>query len=222
MNSNEQRTNANPDSYGIGGDTHGDESHDGEQLWQELVREHGNFEMTFSGHVGGDGIGYQRGVGVEGNPVHQMLINTQFEASGGDGWFRLLEFLNDGTTVRVRTYSPYLDMYRDDAANDFTIALSPLSELTTADFNADGVVNARDLAGWRQNFGKATGVGLSHGDANSDGSVDGADFLVWQRRLGGSATALANQAAVPEPSALLLGVSAFLMTLCRRRVSRFR
>ena len=217
MNSNEQRTNANPDNYGIGGDTHGDESHDGEQLWQELVRQHGNFEMTFSGHVGGDGIGYQRGIGVEGNSVHQMLINTQFEASGGNGWFRVLEFLNDGTTVRVRTYSPYLDMYRDDAANDFTITLSPLPDLS-GDFNSDGVVNARDLAIWRQNFGKATGVGLSQGDGNGDGTVDGTDFLLWQQQFPRIAAAATTQTAIPEPSAWLLAVGASLITLsCRRQ-----
>lgn len=220
MNSNEQRTNANPDNYGIGGETHGEESHDGEQLWQELVRQHGNFEMTFSGHVGGDGIGYQRGTGVEGNSVHQMLINTQFEASGGNGWFRILEFLNDGVTARVRTYSPYLDMYRDDAANDFTITLSALP-VASGDFNADGVINARDLGIWRNNFGKATGASLSQGDANGDGAVDGADFLVWQRQLGGAASVAVNQAAVPEPGALLLAIGGSLMTLlCHRRAAR--
>jgi hypothetical protein len=203
MNSNEQRTNASPSSYEIGNGPHGDETHDGEQLWQELVRNHGNFEMTFSGHVGGDGIGYLRSVGVEGNPVHQMLINTQFEANGGNGWFRVLEFLNDGVSVRVRTYSPYLDMYRTDAANDYVITLSALpAPPLTADFSLDGIVDQNDLLIWKRNFSRSTGVLPQHGDANGDGIVDGADFMLWQRQLGRTSQATPVSSAVPEPAAL--------------------
>lgn len=218
MNSNEQRTNASPSNYEIGNGPHGDETHDGEQLWQELVRHHGNFEMTFSGHVGGDGIGYLRSVGVEGNPVHQMLINTQFEASGGNGWFRVLEFLNDGVSVRVRTYSPYLDMYRTDAANDYVITLSALpAPPLTADFNLDGIVDQGDLLVWKRNFGRSTNVLAQHGDANGDGAVDGGDFLLWQRQFGSAAPASANQGAVPEPSTFVLAAGMMVAAACRRR-----
>ncbi|MGI9427797.1 MAG: LamG-like jellyroll fold domain-containing protein, partial [Bythopirellula sp.] len=42
----------NPHSYGTAGDTN-----DGEELWNELVKLNGNFEMTFNGHVLGDGLG---------------------------------------------------------------------------------------------------------------------------------------------------------------------
>ena len=217
MASNGQRTNANPANYGVGGD-----SNDGEQLWQELVKLNENFEMTFSGHVGGDGVAYLRSVGDNGNAVHQMLLNTQFETNGGNGWFRLLEFLDDGTTVRVRTYSPFLDLYRTDPANDYYIQLSPLPTFAAADFNRDGFVDAADLAVWKSNFGAAESATSQMGDANGDGAVDGADFLVWQRQLGGAASAAATQAAVPEPSALLLlALGGSLMTLlCHRRAAR--
>ena len=216
LNPNNTRADDTPEGYPVGTD-----GNDGEEMWNELIKLNPNFKMTLNGHVGGDGVGYLKSTGVEGNVVHQMVFNSQFETNGGNGWIRVLEFLDDGTTVHVRTYSPFLDLYRTDAANDFTITLSPLPEVT-ADFNFDDVINARDLAIWKQNFGETTGVGLQHGDADGDGSVDGADFLVWQRQLGGSAPALANQTAVPEPSALLLAVSASLMTLCRRRASRLR
>jgi hypothetical protein len=215
MNSNGQRANANPDNYGVGGD-----SNDGEQLWQELVKLHGNFEMTFSGHVGGDGVAYLRSIGNEGNAVHQMLLNTQFETSGGNGWFRMLEFLDDGTTVRVRTYSPFLDLYRTDAANDYYIQLSPLPTFAAADFNRDGFVDGDDLTVWRSNFGVVGTATTQTGDADGDLDVDGADYLMWQQQFTGSAAAGPNQAAVPEPSALLLAVGGSLMTLCRRRASR--
>ena len=40
-----------------------------------------------------------------------MMFNVQtlgggWEGNGGDGWLRILEFLPDGKTVKVRTYSP--------------------------------------------------------------------------------------------------------------------
>jgi hypothetical protein len=213
LNPNNTRADDTPEGYPVGTD-----GNDGEEMWNELVKLNPNFKMTLNGHVGGDGVGYLKSTGVEGNVVHQMVFNSQFETNGGNGWIRILEFLDDGTTVHVRTYSPFLDLYRTDPANDFMITLSPFP-VPTADFNSDGVINPRDLAIWRQNFGATAGVGLPQGDANSDGSVDGADFLVWQRQLGGSAAALANQTAVPEPSALLLAVGGSLMTLCRRRAS---
>ena len=214
LNPNNTRANDTPDGYPVGTD-----GNDGEEMWNELIKLNPNFEMTLNGHVGGDGVGYLKSTGNQGNVVHQMVFNSQFETNGGNGWIRILEFKDDGKSVRVRTYSPFLDLYRTDAANDFTIALSPLPELT-ADFNVDGFINARDLALWRQNFGKATGASLSEGDATGDGSVDGADFLVWQRQLGSAASAAANQTAVPEPSALLLAVGGSLMTLCDRRAAR--
>ena len=41
----------------------------------------------------------------------QMMFNVQilgggWEGNGGDGWLRILEFLPDGRTIKVRTYSP--------------------------------------------------------------------------------------------------------------------
>ncbi|RIK76551.1 MAG: hypothetical protein DCC67_13745 [Planctomycetota bacterium] len=194
MNWNEQRTNSDPDNYGVGGD-----SHDGEQLWHELVKLHGNFEMTFSGHVGGDGVGYLKSTGVEGNAVHQMLINAQFETNGGNGWLRVVEFLNDGKTARVRTYSPYLGLYRTDPANQYEIVLTQLP-MTPGDFDADGAVNDEDLTIWRENFGTSSGASRIDGDANGDGAVDAQDFLLWQR----AAAAPPASAAVPEPATLVL------------------
>ncbi len=100
---------------------------DGEIAWNELVKANGNFEMVFNGHVPGDGAGYLVSTGVEGNQVHQMAFNTQSEGNGGNGWIRVLEFLEDGQTVRVRTYSPSLGYIRDDAANEFMFELTRIS-----------------------------------------------------------------------------------------------
>jgi hypothetical protein len=45
-------------------------------------------------------------IGDAGNEVHQMVVNYQSQPEGGGGFLRLLTFLPDGETVRVRDYSP--------------------------------------------------------------------------------------------------------------------
>jgi hypothetical protein len=211
LNWNNQRMNEDGSSYGVGA---GGDFNTGEDLWQELVRLNPNFEMTFSGHVGGDGVGYLKSTGTGGNVVHQMMINAQFETNGGNGWMRVLEFLKDGKTVRVRTYSPFLDLYRTDPTNDFEIVLSQLP-MTTGDFNADGAVDLEDLAAWIAGNGAASGANRIDGDADGDGDVDGADYPAWQQNLG--AAAQAAGATVPEPAALLLALPLAALAWARRR-----
>jgi thermolabile hemolysin len=63
------------------------------------------------------------------------------------------------------------------------------------DFDADGHVDADDLATWTANFG-AAGATRKQGDADGDRIVDGADFLAWQRNL--SVGSLVATVPVPE------------------------
>jgi hypothetical protein len=104
---------------------------DGEELWQKL-KGNANLKFVFCGHVLSDGEGYLASVGDHGNVVHQILANYQFLRKGGLGYMRLLEFLADGDTVHVRTYSPWLDQHgkdpnRTEATHDFLIKLSSAS-----------------------------------------------------------------------------------------------
>ena len=76
------------------------------------------------------------------------------------------------------------------------------------DFDADGDVDARDLARWKTHFGGSRPlVELMPGDADMDNDSDGADFLVWQRNVGSL-----SPASIPEPAAglLALGLAAAL------------
>jgi hypothetical protein len=187
LNWNDQRTNSDPNDYGFNGDGHA-----GVQLWNELVKLNGNFEMTFNGHVGGDGVSYVRSLGDDGNAVHQMLLNTQFETNGGNGWFRVLEFLEDGKSVRVRTYSPFLGLSRTDPANSYTFQLSPLPP-RTADFDSDGDVDGRDFLVWQR------------GQSPNPHSTE--DLELWQT---GFAAAL-SAVSVPEPAGMALVVLALVI-----------
>jgi hypothetical protein len=119
--------NWNPHAYGVANQPGG--VNDGEELWQKL-KDNPNLHYVFNGHVLNDGTGLVTSLGDAGNVVHQVLSNYQFLANGGQGYLRLLEFLPDGQTVNVRTYSPWLDArglnpHRTEPDQQFTLSLVP-------------------------------------------------------------------------------------------------
>jgi len=116
-NDDEHPQSFNPHNYATPGSLN-----DGEELWQKLVRHH-RFVMTLNGHVLGDGTGYLASVNDHGQVVHQMLSNYQMREVGGEGYLRLLELMPDGRTMHVRTYSPLLESYLDDADQQYTFEL---------------------------------------------------------------------------------------------------
>ena len=88
----------------------------GRELWKTLLAPSRNLQLLICGHVadseGHEGhVGYREDRNAAGKTVAQMLFNAQREGggwhgNGGDGWLRLLEFLPDGHTIVVRTFSP--------------------------------------------------------------------------------------------------------------------
>ncbi len=85
-------------------------SNNGKQIWEKLVQPATNIDLVLSGHISGEG--YRADKNDHGRTVHQMLFDMQSEGgggllgNGGDGWLRILEFLPDNQTVKVRTFSP--------------------------------------------------------------------------------------------------------------------
>ena len=56
-------------------------------------------------------VGYRVDKNAAGKSVTQMMFNAQtadgqWHGNGGDCWMRILEFLPDGKSVSVRTFSP--------------------------------------------------------------------------------------------------------------------
>jgi hypothetical protein len=178
----------------------------GEELWQGLVRTNQNFQMTFNGHFGGDGAGYLVSTSNANKLVHQMFLNSQFETYGGDGWIRLVEFLNDGKTVRVRTYSPFLGLERTSSDFAFEFEVTPLDfpggSFIAGDFNHDGIVDTRDYIAWRKSEGA---FGYYATDANGDHQVNQVDYAVWRANFGHAAGSGADElAGVPEPASAVM------------------
>jgi hypothetical protein len=101
-------------------------ANDGEQMWRKLVSQQKNFLFTFSGHALGDGAGYLASKGKYGNEVHQIMANYQAGVNGGNwpGYLRILEFQPDRKTIKIFTYSPYLDKWLTDAKQQFIITLA--------------------------------------------------------------------------------------------------
>lgn len=192
---------------------------DAETLWNALVKNHANVSLFLSGHQfeDFDQFKYHLDTGVNGNRVHELLVDPQNMANGGNGWIRLLEFDPDGMTVHVKTYSPFLNQWDTSPDNFYDIRLSPI---VPGDFDYDGVVDGDDLLVWQRQLGSTTELAA---DGNDDGVVDQADLAIWKSHYGaGGIAATAVNAVVPEPGTLLASVQGLLALagLARRLGSR--
>jgi hypothetical protein len=88
------------------------------------------------------------------------------------------------------------------------------------DFNDLNGTNIADFHILRSNF--LTGTTHAQGDANADGAVNHRDFFLWRTAFlgGGGSAAAIDWSPVPEPSTLLLVLSASLTVICCRRAPR--
>jgi hypothetical protein len=83
------------------------------------------------------------------------------------------------------------------------------------DFDYDGVVDGDDFLVWQRQLGSTTELAA---DGNDDGVVDQADLAVWKSHFGqGSGSAVASNAAVPEPAALGMAVLGLAAIAARKR-----
>lgn len=114
----------------------------GKAIWEKLVKPSSNIRMVISGHIGAKDdarrhVGFRTDRNAAGKTVHQMTFNAQFmggghHGNGGDGWLRLLEFLPDGKTVKVKTFSPFFALspssqhlaWRRESFDEFTFELN--------------------------------------------------------------------------------------------------
>ena len=106
---------------------------------------------------------------------------------------------------------------RSESAGHVGLAFTA-TPITSADFNADGVVGGADFLQWQRGSGKLIGATHQEGDANRDGAVDAADLELWK---GAFATPDASATAViPEPATGLLGLAAAIVFTAHKKVRR--
>ncbi|GAA1743823.1 lamin tail domain-containing protein [Aeromicrobium alkaliterrae] len=89
-----------------------------QQIQDEVVATNPNVRMVLSGHYHDAFTRIDAfdddGDGVPDRDVYSMLFDYQGLPEGGQGFLRLLQFDNEGESMRVRTYSPSLDVYNSD------------------------------------------------------------------------------------------------------------
>src|SRR5215471_9323117 len=92
----------------------------GDELWARL-RKHANVIMVLSGHLTSGQVSRRSDVADNGNLVNQIFTNYQTFPAGGDGWLRIITFHPSANTISVKTYSPWLNQYKTDSANQYTV-----------------------------------------------------------------------------------------------------
>ncbi|MEN6309214.1 MAG: Ig-like domain-containing protein, partial [Anaerohalosphaeraceae bacterium] len=92
---------------------------DGDEMWNNFIKLHKNMTFVFSGHVLHDGTGRRVDTGDHGNRVYQMLANFQMNASGGEGFLRIVKCFPESGNVTVESYSPYIHQYKTAPDHQF-------------------------------------------------------------------------------------------------------
>lgn len=113
----------------------------GEAIWQKLVYPSSNIRLVVCGHECEIddykcNVGFRTDKNIAGKTVSQMMFNSQtadgqWHGNGGDCWIRILEFLPDGKTIQVRTFSPLFAIspltadkaWRTEPYDQFTISI---------------------------------------------------------------------------------------------------
>lgn len=123
----------------------GNRSPIGNEIYEKVVKPNKNVVAVLSGHYHDaetfiDTID-DNGDGIADRTVYQMLADYQGGPEGGQGYLRILKVNQATDTIKVETYSPYLDDYNyyniDEFPNkdEFTmdVALAPQEKLVATD-----------------------------------------------------------------------------------------
>ena len=83
------------------------DAHNGDELWDALIKKHENIVMTLSGHAALDRIVKTVSYGDHGNRIVEMLINPQETDTNykGTGLVAMLYFSDNGRSVDLEYYS---------------------------------------------------------------------------------------------------------------------
>ena len=89
----------------------------GEAIWEKLIYPTANIEMLICGHACRIGtfeenVSFRIDKDINGRDIPQMMFNAQtagggWNGNGGDGWLRIMEFMPDGKTIKIKTFSPF-------------------------------------------------------------------------------------------------------------------
>jgi hypothetical protein len=119
-------------------------------------------------------------------PVSKALLIVGDEDFGGQGFTEHIVFLGATTVGAI----PELE----------------------GDHDGDGVISSDDANLWKTQYGLVVAEPGAASDSNGDGVVDAADYTVWRDAY----DATASSTAIPEPTAIVLGLAAITIVLTIR------
>lgn len=102
-------------------DNGGAGNNQGEDVWQNLLINYPNLSLVLNGHFTGSTASRRVDLGLQQNLVNEIFANYQSLTNGGDGWMRILTFRPSLNRIDIVTYSPYLNQYKTDSNNQFSI-----------------------------------------------------------------------------------------------------
>ena len=91
----------------------------GEQTWQKFVKKHKNIFMVLCGHHSGEAV--LTDAGDHGNQIHQVLSDYQHLNNGGESWLRYMIFEPNENKIKVYTYNPALNKFRNLPSSRFDL-----------------------------------------------------------------------------------------------------
>jgi hypothetical protein len=93
----------------------------GSEIYDRVVVPENNVFLVLCGHMTES---WTRVDNLGGRLVYQLLSDYQDLSNGGNGYLRTMEFVPSENKIYVKTYSPYLDNYMTDSANQFELSYS--------------------------------------------------------------------------------------------------
>ena len=120
-------------------DMRGTSGRNPETAWETTLKKYANVQLVVSGHLIGNNTAHRTDLGINGNIVNQIFTNFQNLTNGGNGWLRILKFRPSLNVIEAYTYSPFLNQWRTDAANQFTLPITNAGNVAT-DGALDGKV----------------------------------------------------------------------------------
>jgi len=103
-------------SYNCCSDCEECDCNEGDEMWNDFIKNHKNIILVLSGHMGysGSATTSLKVDNINDSLVYQTFQNWQYDPNGGNGWLRYYTFRPSERKIDVKTYSTYLDIHDNE------------------------------------------------------------------------------------------------------------
>ncbi len=150
----------------------------GEDVWQKLLINYPNLSLVLNGHSYiGNNAARRVDLGLQQNLVNEILSDYQNLANGGDGWMRIMTFRPLLNRIDVTTYSPYLNQYKTDSNDQFSITWHSTGVVASGTGTIAGTVLGGSAAPSPYTCVPIVGATLTAGGTSASSASNGAFSL---------------------------------------------